>query len=136
MTKSAPFSLRLNDELDAWVTQEARRTKRSKGAVVEALAEEGARMRRFPGIAFRGPEHDRRAWIIGSAMDVWEVIEALHSLGSVERLVEVGDVSERHLKLAAAYYDAHPDEIDLAIAANRGTQADLHRLYPTFVPKP
>ncbi len=135
MAKSAPFSLRLSEELDAWVAEEAKRTNRSKGAVVEALAKEGARMRRFPGIGFRGPEYDRRAWIVGSALDVWEVIEAVQGLGSVERLIEVGDVSERHLKLALAYYGAYPDEIDRAIATNRSSQEALHRLYPMFVPE-
>ena len=75
MVKSKPFTLRLTPETDAWVEHEARRTKRSKGAVVEALAEEAARLRRFPGIGFRGPDHDRRAWLRGTGLEVWEVIE-------------------------------------------------------------
>jgi predicted transcriptional regulator len=40
LPKSEPFSLRLSPELEAMVTEEAGRTRRSKGAVVEALAEE------------------------------------------------------------------------------------------------
>ena len=39
-------------------------------------------MRRCPGIAFRGPEHDRRAWLLGTALDVWEVIEGYQDAGS------------------------------------------------------
>ncbi|MBA3945620.1 MAG: hypothetical protein H0X37_13770 [Herpetosiphonaceae bacterium] len=39
-------------------------------------------MHRFPGIGFRGPKHDRRAWLLGTALDVWEVIEAYPPCGS------------------------------------------------------
>ncbi len=135
MAKSAPFTLRLGEELDAWLTQEAERTRRSKGAIIETLADEGARMRRFPGIAFRGPDHSRRAWLIGTALDVWEVIEAYQSLGSLERLLEVSDLAERQVRIALAYYAAYPNEIEWAIAANRQDQETWHRLYPTLVAK-
>jgi hypothetical protein len=37
---------------------------------MEARAEEALRMRLFPGIAFRGADCDRRAWVIGMALDV------------------------------------------------------------------
>ena len=135
MPKSEPFTLRLPAELDQWVTAEARRTRRSKAAIIEMLALEGARMHRFPGIAFRGPEHDRRAWLLGTALDVWEVIEAHQQLGSLERLLSEGDLPERQVRLALAYYAAYPDEIDRAIAANQTAQATLHAHYPTFVPE-
>lgn len=127
--------MRLTNETDRWVEQEAKRSRRSKGAIVEALAEEAARMRRFPGVAFRGPEHARRAWLIGTALDVWELIEAYQSLGSIERLLAEGDVPERQVRLGLAYYEAYPDEIDLAIRENQASEQDLHVLYPAFVPK-
>jgi hypothetical protein len=133
--KSEPFTMRLTRETDLWVEEEARRTRRSKGAVVEALAEEAARMRRFPGIAFRGPEHDRRAWIIGTALDVWQVIEAYEDMG-MERLLEEGDLSERFVRLALAYHKEYLKEIDEAIALNRRSQEEWHALYPFLVPAP
>jgi hypothetical protein len=64
------FTLRLTPETAAWVEHEAQRTRRSTGALLEVLAEEAARTRRFPGLAFRGPDHDRRAWLLGTALDV------------------------------------------------------------------
>lgn len=136
MAKSKPFTMRLTAETDAWVEREARRTQRSKGAIVEALAEEAARMRRFPGIAFRGPEYARRAWLYGTALDVWEVIEAYRDVGSIEGLLEVSDVPERQIRLALAYYEHYPDEIDRAIAENQAPEEALHTLYPFFVPRP
>ena len=135
MTKSRPFTMRLTKQTDAWVEQEAKRTRRAKGAIVEALAEEAARMRRFPGIAFRGPEHSRRAWLIGTALDVWEVIEAHKSRSAQESNVEEGDLAERYLMLAVAYYQEYPDEIDQIIAENEASEDTLHTLYPTFVPE-
>lgn len=135
MPKSKPFTLRLSAETDAWVEYEAQRTRRSKGAVVEALAEEAARMRRFPGIAFRGPEHDRRAWLRGTALDVWEVIEAYRDAGSLEALLALSDAPERALRLALAYYEHYPAEIDRAIAENQLPDDQLHRLYPASVPR-
>jgi hypothetical protein len=69
--KSTPFSMRISKGLEEFVEREARRTGRSKGAVVEALADEALRMRLFPGIAFRGADWERRPWVIGTASDVW-----------------------------------------------------------------
>lgn len=129
MPKSKPFTMRLTEETDAWVEHEARRTKRSKGAVVEALAEEAARMRRFPGIAFRGPEHDRRAWLLGTALDIWQVIEAYQDMG-LERMLNEGDLSEGKVRLALAYYEAYPKEIDEAVGENQQPLEYWRRLYP------
>ena len=47
--KSSPVSVRISKQLEALVDQEARRTGRSRSAVLEALADEALRMRLFPG---------------------------------------------------------------------------------------
>ena len=85
--KSEPFSMRLSSSLDSFVEREARRTKRSKGTVIESLADEAARCRRFPGIAFRGADWSRRPWVIGTALDVWQIVDAYRDFDSVERMV-------------------------------------------------
>jgi uncharacterized protein (DUF433 family) len=131
-TKSEPFTLRLSRSMDALVTEEARRTRRSKGAVIEALAAEALRTRLFPGIAFRGADWERRPWLIGTAFDVWEVVRAYQDFGSVERMVAETDVSERQIRVALAYYDRFPEEIDTAIADDRRSLAELRRSFPTF----
>lgn len=132
MAKSAPFSMRLSERADALVSEEARRTRRSKGAVVEALAEEALRARLFPGIAFRGADWDRRPWVIGTALDVWQVVEAHRDLGSVEAMVAEGNLSERQVRLALAYYERFPEEIDEAIALNRRPLRELRERYPSI----
>jgi hypothetical protein len=130
MVKSKPFTLRLSEGTDAWIEHESRRTKRSKGAVVEALTEEAVRMRRFPGIAFRGPEHDRRAWVIGTAFDVWEIIEGFRDFGSLERMLAESHLKERPARLALRYAETYPAEIEQAIEANKLTPEQAAYLYP------
>jgi uncharacterized protein (DUF433 family) len=122
--------MRLSKSLETLVENEARRTGRSRGAVVEALAEEALRMRLFPGIAFRGTDWERRAWVIGTALDVWQIVEAHQDIGSIERMAEGGSASERQIRLALDYYERFPDEIDDAIAENRRPIDQLEREFP------
>ncbi len=128
--KSKPFSIRLSQPTDRFVEAEARRTKRSKSAIVEALTEEASRVRRFPGIAFRGEDAAREAWVLGTGLDVWELIELLEDCGSVQRLVEETGLDARAVELARAYYASYPEEIAQAIAENRRPLAELRELYP------
>lgn len=130
-SKSRPFSIRLSQTTNRFVEAEARRTKRSKGAIVEALTEEAARMRRFPGIGFRGEEPYREAWVIGTGLDVWELIEMLQDYGSVERLLDEHErLTRRSVELAQAYYASYPEEADEKIADNRRPISELRDLYP------
>jgi uncharacterized protein (DUF433 family) len=130
VAKGQPFSVRLEDATGRVVEAEARRTRRSKSSVVEAFVEETARTRRFPGVAFRGDDARRRAWVIGSGLDVWEIMHMLEDFGSPDRLVADTNVSLAQARLAVAYRDAYPDEIDEAIADNRRPLDELQALFP------
>jgi hypothetical protein len=55
-----PFSVRLQEQTERVVEAEARRTRRTKSAAVQAFTEETARTRRFPGIVFRGDDATSR----------------------------------------------------------------------------
>jgi uncharacterized protein (DUF433 family) len=116
--------------MEALVDREARRTGRSKGAIVEALAEEALRMRLFPGVAFKGVDWERRAWVIGTAFDVWQIVDAHRDIGSVERMAEDGSANERQIQLALDYYEMFPEEIDTAIADNRRPLEQLEKEFP------
>ena len=132
MAKSEPFSLRLSPVMETLVSEEARRTRRSKGAVIEALAAEALKTRLFPGIAFRGVDWERRAWLIGTALDVWQIVDAYRDFRSVERMAAETDLPERAVRLALAYHDRFPDEIDEMIERNRATLDDLRTRFPTI----
>lgn len=80
-------------------------------------AEEAARMERHPGIAFRGTESDRRAWVPGTALDVWEIVAAYEKVGRQRFLEETG-ISEDRLDAALAYHRTYPDKVDEKIKEN------------------
>ena len=129
--KTEPFSIRLNPATDAIVTDEARRSGRSRGAIVEELALiEAAKMRLFPGIGFRG--RPRRAWVIGTGLDVWEVIDLLDSFerDTAEILDNYPLLSERALRLAQAYAERFPNEIAHFLDGSRRPLDELKALYP------
>jgi hypothetical protein len=134
--KGEPFSVRFSLPTDHLVEDEARRTRRSKSAIVEALTEEAVRARRFAGIGFRGEDAARRPWVIGSGLDVWEIVQMREDFGSIESLVEQTQLSERQVQLAVAYRDGYPDEIAQAIAENRRTAEQWRELYPFIVLSP
>ncbi|CAN5909231.1 hypothetical protein BH23ACT2_BH23ACT2_28780 [soil metagenome] len=133
MAKGQPFSLRLDENTEKLVEAEARRTRRSKSAVVEAFTEETARSRRFPGIAFRGGgsgDAGRRPWVIGSGLDIWEIIHMLDDHGSVETLVAETHLNAAQVRIALASRQAHPGEIADAIDDNRRSITDVGALCP------
>jgi len=130
MAKGQPFNVRLQAETERLVEAEARRTRRTKSAVVEAFTEETARTRRFPGIAFRGDDARRRAWVIGSGLDAWEIVHMLQDFGTPEALVANTPLTQAQVRIALAYRDAYPDEIDDAIVENRRPIDDISALFP------
>jgi uncharacterized protein (DUF433 family) len=89
-----------------------------------------ARCRRFPGIAFRGDDARRRAWVIGSGLDVWEIVQMWEDFGSVEALRTDTQLTPAQVRLALAYRDAYPEEIAAAIEDNRRPLGDVEALYP------
>lgn len=128
--KTQPFSVRLGPAANVLVTEEARREGRSRSAVVEELAEEAAKVRLFPGIGFRG--RPRRAWVIGSGLDVWEIVNLLRSYEADAEKLRAGHplISDRHLRLARGYAERFPEEIEDLREANRRPLDELRALYP------
>ena len=128
--KTQPFSIRLGEVADSLVREETRRSGRSRSAVVEEFAEESAKLRLFPGIAFRGTP--RRAWAIGSGLDVWEIVELLRSYAGDRPLLHRSHplVSDRHLRLARAYAERFPEEIEPFLEESHRPLDELLALYP------
>ncbi|OIN79206.1 hypothetical protein BMG05_19180 [Mycobacterium malmoense] len=68
--------------------------------------------------------------MIGSGLDIWEIIQMLEDFGSVQRLVKETQLNERQVRLAVAYRDAYPQEIADAIDLNRRPIEEWLDLYP------
>ena len=107
------------------------RTGIAKSRLVEELADEAERCRRYPGLGFRDVQGRRRAWLIGTHFDVWEVVLAWQDLGQNEQsTLEQLRLQPRQLKLALAYYREFPDEIDVALRLQRRSLDELTGEYP------
>lgn len=135
MPKSRPFTIRFSEEVGGWLERENRRTRLPKSALLEVLAEESIRNRRFPGIGIRGAEHSRRAWVIGTALDVSELMERYQGKGR-EKLLSEHNVPERQLDLALSYHEAYPREIDEALEDNARTPEEWRKISPSAIPAP
>ncbi len=128
--KTQPFSIRLGAQANLLVTDEVRRSGRSRSAVVEELTEEAAKTRLHPGIAFR--DRPRRAWVIGSGLDVWEIIEMLRSYDGDEESLLANHplLNVRRLRAAQAYAERFPEETEPLIEENHRPLEELLELYP------
>jgi uncharacterized protein (DUF433 family) len=128
--KTPPFSIRLGARANLLIADEVRRSGRSRSAIVEELAEEAAKTRLHPGIAFRG--RPRRAWVIGSGLDVWEIIEMLRSYDGDEESLLTNHplLNVRRLRAAQAYAEHFPEEIESLIEENHRPLEELLELYP------
>jgi hypothetical protein len=131
MAKAQPFSFRPSKRLDERLNSLAARTGLSKTAILETLADEAERTRRYPGIAFRGPDLARRAWLLGTSLDVWQVIGELRNFGDdAGRMASETEVPLRQIELAKAYYREFGEEIDRNLALNDRSLEELAREYP------
>ena len=114
MAESEPLSPRLSALTEQRITEEALRT------------------RRFRGIAFRGSDRNRRPWVLGTALDVWEIVAASRRFASPAEMAAATDRDEPQVRRALAYYQGFPEEIDAAIGENEAPLARLQREYPTI----
>lgn len=128
--KSAPFSIRLDRQDDAYVQSEARRLRRPRGAVVQGYTAEAIRMHRFPGVAFRGADHSRRAWVIGTGLDVWELVGLVRDFESEQELVDEYELTPGQIRIALAYYNEYRDEVEEQLARGRQPAQDVASRYP------
>ena len=127
--KGRPISIRLGRDFEESLELEAERAGIPKTRMLERLAEEALRMRRFPGVVFRGPEHRRRASVAGTGIDVWEVVMLDEAEGR-KTLLETHPVTERQLDVALAYHREYPEEIDRFLEENNRPPEYWQKLYP------
>lgn len=63
-----------------------------------------------PAIAPHGERGD--AWIVGTPIYVWQVIEALERSGSPAVVAREIGLTEHQVRVALEYYERAPEEID------------------------
>ena len=108
-----PRSFRLSDSLLASLQERARERGESANAVAERYLEEGLRRDDHPLITFREGAAGRRAALVGTRLDVAQVIDALrNSENSVDATAEYLEIPEQYVRAAVRYYADFRDEVD------------------------
>lgn len=107
---------------------------RDRNELLDELIEESVRMREHPGIGFKGGPAGRRAWVMGTGLDVWELVEMRRSMGGETLLDSMGNVSEASLEAALSYYESYPEEIEAALKENALPPEHWHGLHPETIP--
>src|SRR5256885_2469645 len=113
---SHPLSVRLNDATIARLGRHAQRMHLPPRTLAQRYVEEGLRMDEHPLIRFADGPAGRRARLVGTGKDIWEIITVVRDNG--------GDAAAaaRYLEMplglvqaAIAYYGAYTAEIDQQI---------------------
>jgi uncharacterized protein (DUF433 family) len=124
---SHPLSVRLNDATIALLGRRAQRVHLAPRTLAQRYVEEGLRMDEHPLIRFAEGPAGRRARLVGTGKDVWEVIAAVRD--------NDGDAAEtaRYLEMplglvqaAITYYGAYTSEIDQWIESNEQEAEAAH----------
>jgi uncharacterized protein (DUF433 family) len=110
---SRPRSFRFPDTLLASLQRRARERGESANALAERYLEEGLRRDDHPLIGFREGAAGRRAALVGTRLDVAQVIDTLReSDNSVEAAADYLGIPEQHVRAAVRYYAAFREEVD------------------------
>lgn len=124
---SRPISLRIADATIKRLGIRAERVQLKPRTLAQRYVEEGLRMDEHPLVRFAEGPAGRRARLLGTGLDVWEVIASVRD--NENDLSETAEYLELHLGLiqaAVAYYGAFPDEIDGWITRNERAADEAH----------
>ncbi len=92
----------------------------AQGALAERYIEEGMRMDDHPGIYFRDGGSGRRPALLGTRLDVAQVVETLRqNHDSIEETADYLDLTPAHVETAVRYYAEYQDEVDAWIEQSR-----------------
>jgi len=124
---SHPLSVRLNDATIARLGKHAKRVHLAPRTLAQRYVEEGLRMDEHPLIRFVDGPAGRRARIMGTGKDVWEVIAAVReNSGDAVETARYLEMPLGLVQAAITYYGAYRDEIDQWIEANEQEAAEAH----------
>jgi hypothetical protein len=124
---SQPVSLRLPTSTVERLGARAQRVQMPPRTLAQRYVEEGLRMDDHPLVRFMDGPAGRRARLIGTGSDVWEVIAAVRDNdGNVGETADYLQMSLGLVQAAVTYYGAYPDEVDQWIERNEREAAEAH----------
>src|SRR5215211_2231347 len=100
--------------------ERARLLGQNHTSLAERYLEEGVLMDEHPDIHFIDGAMGRRPAVIGTGLDVWEIVEVVKDNdGSIEETAGYLEVDPRFVDAAVRYYGSNREEIDDWIARAR-----------------
>ncbi|HUN79470.1 MAG TPA: hypothetical protein VMU32_11150 [Solirubrobacteraceae bacterium] len=123
------FTLRLRPGVGERLRARARRVGGTPRALAQRYVDEGLRRDEHPLIRFAEGPSGRRAALVGSGLDVWEVVATVRENDNdLEQAASLLGVPPGLVQAAIDYYGAFREEIDAQIADN---EAAWERGYAT-----
>jgi uncharacterized protein (DUF433 family) len=111
--RKAQLSFRVRAETATRLEQHARELGVTQTALVERYIEEGLRTDDHPMIHFRDGFGGRRAALLGTRLDVWQVVATVHqNERSAEDAADYLGLPVEHVRGCLRYYADYQDEID------------------------
>lgn len=127
MATTRQFSLRVATRVFEALERRARETGETRTGLAERLLDEGLRREKHPLIWFREEGVRRRPRLIGTRLDVWQVIETVRQNGnSPTEAAEYLSVPLHHVEACLAYYADHQGEIDEWATAERAAADEAY----------
>src|SRR5690349_19038794 len=127
---SHPLSVRLNDATIARLGRHAQRAHLAPRTLAQRYVEEGLRMDEHPMIRFADGPAGRRARLLGTGKDVWEVIAVVKdNRGDAAEAARYLEMPVGLIQAAIAYYGAYTVEVDQQIEANEQEIAEARAAF-------
>jgi uncharacterized protein (DUF433 family) len=127
---SQPLSVRLNDATISRLGARARRVHLPPRTLAQRYVEEGLRMDEHPLIRFADGPAGRRARLLGTGKDVWEVVAVVRDNdGNAAETARYLEIPLGLVQAAITYYGAYTTEIDQQIEDNQQESAQAHAAY-------
>jgi uncharacterized protein (DUF433 family) len=124
---SQPMSLRLAQATIERLGARAQHLRTPPRTLAQRYVEEGLRMDEHPLVRFAEGPGGRRARLVGTGSDVWEVIAAVRDNdGDAAKTAEYLEMELGLVQAAVTYYGANPDEIGGWIERNEREAAEAH----------
>ena len=106
-------SFRLAEAVLASLEERARERGESANALAERYLDEGLRREAHPLIGFRDGAAGRRPALVGTRLDVAQIIDTLRaSDNDIGATAEYLGIPEHHMQAAVRYYAEFRDEVD------------------------
>jgi hypothetical protein len=121
------FTLRLRPGVSERLAAQAQRAGLAPRTLAQRYVDESLRREDHPLVRFADGPSGRRAALVGSGLDIWEVIATVRENGNdPEEAAAYLEVAPGLVQAAISYYGDYRDEIDAEIALN---EAEWERGY-------